>query len=75
MTYTSPGRPTELTKKQLAALRVLYKNNISAADAAKHLKVSRQRVYYYYNHKFNHITQNYRPTIATLRESGELTYA
>lgn len=67
-TYINPGRPCELRKSDLAQLKVFYKNNIPAVDAARHFKLSRQRVYYYYN-KFKYdpsITRHYRPSIADL---------
>ena len=43
------GRPTELTKAQLKLIKTAYENNISAPDVARHLGVTRQRVYYYFN--------------------------
>lgn len=43
------GRPVELTEAELILMQECYKHNIRAVDTAKHLGVSRQRVYYHYN--------------------------
>jgi hypothetical protein len=58
MSYTHPGRPTELDDETLKKIEVLYCYNVPATRTARYLKLSRQRVYYYYKKlKFQGIEQ------------------
>lgn len=64
MAFKSPGRPCELTQLMIDDMKKLFINNVPATKAARALRLSRQRVYYYYKiFEENGTTRVTQPTI------------
>ena len=61
------GRPIELTSEEIRIVETGYVHNIPAPEVARHIGVSRQRIYYYYKKfKAEHVSRDPKPTLTTL---------
>lgn len=70
MAFKSSGRPCELTQLTIDDMRKLFINNIPATKAAKELRLSRQRVYYYYKmFTANGVERVPQPTVKEILEN------
>jgi hypothetical protein len=69
MPYKTQGRPRELSDSALLALQDMFRHRFTPVEAARALKISRQRVYYYYQ-KFSaqSLEQTPRPSLKELIE-------